>query len=114
MGGPAGEAEERIALDTPEQPERVQVLLQEARTLEMRGQFREATERCLAVLALAPEEPAALELLGDLLLHQGDREGAWAQYRRALGNAPHRTVLEQKCNQLGHELTQQQSHAAAP
>ena len=59
-------------METSLQPERAQALLEEPRTLELRGQFREATEWCRALLA--PEQPVALELLGGLHRHQGATE----------------------------------------
>ncbi len=85
--GPAGE--DRAA-------EQVEQLLREAHLLRMRENHVGAEERCRQALSLKPEEPSALEMLGDLLQRKGELEAAETHYRRALELQPDRGVLEEK------------------
>ncbi|WBV44646.1 tetratricopeptide repeat protein [Pseudoroseomonas cervicalis] len=56
------------------------------------GALAEAAALYRQVLALAPEQPDALNLLGTVLRQQGDLEGALALIRRALARQPQAPV----------------------
>lgn len=88
--------------------EKVEALLREANVLRLRGQTAEAETRCQAALELAPEEPTALEMLGDLLRGRGKLEEAAALYQRAAAAAPNRPSPEKKYAEVTLELSERQ------
>jgi tetratricopeptide (TPR) repeat protein len=93
-------------------PDRVAALLREAHLLRMRSRFVEAEEKVREAVALAPEDPAALEMLGDLLAEKGSIAEAVEIYRRAMERAPGRAVLEEKHARLVLMLADQQQERA--
>jgi tetratricopeptide (TPR) repeat protein len=95
-------------VETQQSQEKLDALLREANVLRMRGQAAEAEERCQAVLELAPEEPTALEMLGDLLRGRGNLEEATDHYRRAATAAPERSSPEKKIAEIALENAERQ------
>lgn len=76
--------------------ERVPALLREAHLLRLRGRFAEAEAKVEEAVALAPGDPAALEMMGDLLAERGSLQEAAELYARAMERAPGRAVIEEK------------------
>jgi tetratricopeptide (TPR) repeat protein len=76
--------------------DRIATLLREAHLLRMRSRFVEAEEKVEEAVALAPGDPSALEMLGDLLAEKGALSEAAEAYHRAMERAPERTALEEK------------------
>jgi len=78
----------------------------------MRGRFVEAEDKVREAVALAPGDPAALEMLGDLLAEKGSIAEAVALYQRALERGPGRAALEEKHARLVLILAEQQHERA--
>jgi tetratricopeptide (TPR) repeat protein len=95
-------------VETQQTQEKLDALLREANVLRLRGQLAEAEARCQAVLELAPEEPTALEMLGDLTRGRGQLEEAAALYKRAFAAAPQRPSPEKKLAEVTLELAERQ------
>lgn len=76
--------------------EHVERLLTKANALRARGDNLKAESTCREALALAPEDPGVLELLGDLLLAAGKPTEAQELFRKAFARRPERGVLEEK------------------
>lgn len=74
----------------------------------MRGQAAEAESLCRQALDLAPDEPVALEMLGDLERGRGRLEEAAALYQRAAAAAPQRPSPETKFAEITLELAERQ------
>jgi len=91
-------------VETGQDREKLDGLLREAHFLRLRGQEEEAETRCRAALALAPEDPSALEMMGDLLRSRGQTESAAEFYKRALAAAPGLPSPEKKYAELALEL----------
>jgi len=83
-------------VEAPASRDKVEQLLQEAHLRRMRKQWAEAEDSCREALEIDPDEPAAGEMLGDLLYDKGSYSEALVAYRRALEHAPTQTVLEEK------------------
>ncbi len=88
--------------------EQLDALLREANVFRLRGQTDAAEERCRAALELEPHEPAALEMLGDLLRGRGKLEEAAEQFRQAAAAAPERPSPEIKLAEVTLELAERQ------
>jgi TM2 domain-containing membrane protein YozV len=95
-------------VETEQTQEKLDALLREANVLRLRGQPDEAEARCRTVLELAPEEPTALEMLGDLTRGWGKLEEAAALYKRAFAAAPQRPSPEKKLAEVTLELAERQ------
>lgn len=95
-------------METQQNQEKLDALLREANVLRMRSQPAEAEARCQAALALAPEEPTALEMLGDLQRGRGQLEEAARLYQRAVGAAPQCPSPERKLAEVALELAERQ------
>jgi tetratricopeptide (TPR) repeat protein len=91
-------------VETEQSREKLDGLLREANVFRVRGQVEEAEARCRAVLALAPEDATALEMMGDLLRGRAQTEAAAEFYKRALAAAPGRPSPEKKYAELALEL----------
>lgn len=89
-------------------PDRVPALLREAHLLRMRSRYVEAEEKVREAATLAPDDPAALEMLGDLLAEKGTLGEAAEAYRRAKEQAPDRSALEEKHARLVLLLAEQE------
>ncbi len=63
-------------------------LLAQANLLRMRGQWQAATEKCMQVMTLAPNNASAQSLLGDIYDNQGFLDDAIQWYRMALDVQP--------------------------
>lgn len=61
-----------------------------------RGEMQKALDTCQQILEADPDEPSALELLGDIKLSQGELQEAFALYKRALANNPSSDEVEKK------------------
>lgn len=70
--------------------------LREAHMLRVRGQWNGAMEGVQRVLALDPNEAAALEMKGDLHAEHGDMDEALAAYQQAVGEGTPSSLLEEK------------------
>jgi predicted O-linked N-acetylglucosamine transferase (SPINDLY family) len=79
--------------------------LSEALTLasaqQRAGRFDLAAEICRRVLAVEPDQPEALHLLGQVVYQQGQRAAAVDYFRRAIAARPTRAVYH---NSLGNAL----------
>jgi tetratricopeptide (TPR) repeat protein len=95
-------------VETQQNQEKLDALLREANVLRLRGQPEEAEARCRTVLESAPEEPTALEMLGDLTRGRGQLEEAAALYKRAFAAAPVRPSPEKKLAEVTLELAERQ------
>lgn len=93
--------------------ERVATLLREAHLLRMRSRYADAEEKVREAVAHAPEDPAALEMLGDLLAEKGTIAEAAEAYHRAMEQTPGRLALEEKHARLVLMLAEQQHERAA-
>jgi tetratricopeptide (TPR) repeat protein len=78
----------------------------------MRGQYGDAEGKVREALALAPEDTAGLEMLGDLLAEKGSLQEAAGVYQRAIDRAPGRPALEEKHAQVVLALGEQQHERA--
>ncbi|MBC7528222.1 MAG: tetratricopeptide repeat protein [Chthonomonadaceae bacterium] len=81
-------------------------LLRDANIARKRNDYREAEEKCRTALSLTPKDPAALELLGDILQGVGRVDEAMAAYQRAVEADAKRVSAERKYGEL---ITQQQN-----
>ncbi len=63
-------------------------LLAQANLCRMRGQWQDATEKCMQVMTLAPNNASAQSLLGDIYDNQGFLDDAIQWYRMALDVQP--------------------------
>lgn len=63
-------------------------LLAQANLCRMRGQWEAATEKCMQVMTLAPNNASAQSLLGDIYDNQGFLDDAIQWYRMALDIQP--------------------------
>ncbi len=63
-------------------------LLAQANLCRMRGQWEAATEKCMQVMTLAPNNASAQSLLGDIYDNQGFLDDAIQWYRMALDVQP--------------------------
>ena len=79
-----------------ERKSRAEQLLREAHIYRMRGQFGDAEGRCREALALIPDDPTALEMLGDFLHEKGALDEAAEHYRTVLAVQPNRASAETK------------------
>jgi tetratricopeptide (TPR) repeat protein len=95
-------------VETRQHQEQIDSFLREANVLRMRGQAAEAEERCRRVLEVAPEDPTALEMLGDLLRGCGRLEEAAGLYQKAVAAAPNRVAPETKFAEITLELAERQ------
>jgi tetratricopeptide (TPR) repeat protein len=95
-------------VETGQTQEKLDALLREANILRVRGQVVEAEERCRTALELMPQEPTALEMLGDLLRGRGKLDEAAEQYQLACAAAPDRPSPEKKYAEVTLELAERQ------
>jgi tetratricopeptide (TPR) repeat protein len=61
-----------------------------------RGEIKKAISTCQQILDAEPEDPSALELMGDIKSMQGDLQEALSFYKRALEKNPSAGGLEEK------------------
>jgi len=95
-------------VETRQDQEQIDALLREANILRLRGQAAEAEERCQAILERAPDDPTALEMLGDLLRGRGRLEEAAGLFQKAMAAAPNRPAPETKFAEITLELAERQ------
>jgi tetratricopeptide (TPR) repeat protein len=88
--------------------EEVERLLRQAHLHQMRGQLEEASAAVRQALELLPDDAGVWEMLGDLRLQAGDRQGAHDAYKRAHELAPDNAAVERKYAQAVLALTMQQ------
>jgi tetratricopeptide (TPR) repeat protein len=70
----------------------------------MRGQWPEAEDTCRQALAIAPNDVAMHEMLGDILHELGKLDGALNEYKQAMRISPGRASLETKHAKLTLEI----------
>jgi tetratricopeptide (TPR) repeat protein len=95
-------------VETQQNQEKLDTLLREANVLRLRGQFAEAEARCRAALELAPTDPTALEMMGDLERGRGQLAEAAKRYQSALASSPQRPSVEKKFAEVTLELAERQ------
>ena len=61
-----------------------------------RGEIKRAISTCQQILDACPEDPSALELMGDIKTMQGDLQEALSFYKRALEKNPSAGEVEKK------------------
>jgi tetratricopeptide (TPR) repeat protein len=61
-----------------------------------RGEIKKAISTCQQILDAYPEDPSALELMGDIKSMQGDLQEALSFYKRALEKNPSAGEIEKK------------------
>lgn len=69
-------------------PREAYALLAQANLCRMRGQWQDATQKCMQVMTLAPNNASAQSLLGDIYDNQGFLDDAIQWYRMALDVQP--------------------------
>jgi tetratricopeptide (TPR) repeat protein len=84
-----GLIDERLAVDSTD----IRCLVQRAECLLALGRREEALQAADRAAASAGANPAALEAIGELLVHAADHTGALKLYDRALAAAPDDTIL---------------------
>lgn len=77
-----------------------EALLREASMLRRREKFRDAEQKAREAIALTPKDPAALELLGDILQGVARVDEALSAYKRATEADPKRGSAERKYGDL--------------
>jgi len=85
-----------------ELPREAYALLAQANLLRMRGCWEAAVENCMAALRLAPDNPSAQSLLGDIYENQGRYDDAIQWYRMALDAHPDSPADRLKLERLVH------------
>lgn len=96
--------ESAFQLDSPEQQEKIQQLLDEALTHESEGRLHEAALACEGVLVLDPANTSAHSLLGLIYEKQGDLEKAVAEYEKVVALNPDSVADRAKLEELRRRL----------
>lgn len=96
--------ESAFQMDTPEQQEKIQQLLNEAFTHEAEGRLQEAILACEGVLVLDPANTSAHSLQGLIYEKQGDLQKAVAQYEKVVALNPDSVADRAKLEELRRRL----------
>lgn len=96
--------ESAFQLDSPEQQEKIQQLLDEALAHEAEGRFHEAILACEGVLVLDPANTSAHSLLGLIYEKQGDLQKAVAEYEKVVALNPDSVADRAKLEDLRRRL----------
>lgn len=91
-------------MDTPEQQEKIQHLLNEALSHEAEGRLQEAILACEGVLVLDPANTSAHSLLGLIYEKQGDLRKAVAEYEKVVALNPDSVADRAKLEDLRRRL----------
>jgi hypothetical protein len=91
-------------LDSPEQQQKIQQLLDEALTHESQGRLHEAALACEGVLVLDPANTSAHSLLGLIYEKQGDLQKALAEYEKVVALNPDSAADRAKLEELRRRL----------
>jgi len=96
--------ESAFQLDSPEQQEKIQQLLDEALTHESEGRWQEAILACEGVLVLDPANTSAHSLLGLIYEKQGELHKAVAEYEKVVALNPDSVADRAKLEELRRRL----------
>lgn len=96
--------ESAFQMDSPEQQEKIQHLLNEALTHEAEGRLHEAILACEGVLVLDPANTSAHSLLGLIYEKQGDLQKAVAEYEKVIALNPDSAADRAKLEELRRRL----------
>jgi tetratricopeptide (TPR) repeat protein len=91
-------------LESPEQQQKIQQLLDEALTHESEGRLHEAALACEGVLVLDPANTSAHSLLGLIYEKQGDLQKAVAEYEKVVALNPDSAADRAKLEELRRRL----------
>ena len=91
-------------LDSPEQLQKIQHLLDEALNHEAEGRYQEAILACEGVLVLDPANTSAHSLLGLIYEKQGDLKKAVAEYEKVVALNPNSVADRAKLDELRRRL----------
>ncbi|MEJ5252478.1 MAG: tetratricopeptide repeat protein [Chthonomonadetes bacterium] len=96
--------ESAFQMDTPEQQEKIQQLLNDALTHEAEGRLQEAILACEGVLVLDPANTSAHSLLGLIYEKQGSLQKAIAEYEKVVALNPDSVADRAKLEELRRRL----------
>lgn len=96
--------ESAFQLDSPEQQEKIQQLLNDALTQEAEGRLHEAILACEGVLVLDPANTSAHSLLGLIYEKQGELQKAVAEYEKVVALNPDSVADRAKLEELRRRL----------
>ncbi|MCS6829959.1 MAG: tetratricopeptide repeat protein [bacterium] len=96
--------ESAFQMDSPEQQEKIQQLLDEALTHEAEGRLHEAILACEGVLVLDPANTSAHSLLGLIHEKQGNLQKAVAEYEKVVALNPNSAADRAKLEELRRRL----------
>lgn len=96
--------ESAFQLDSPEQRQKIQQLLDEALTHEAEGRMHEAILACEGVLVLDPANTSAHSLLGLIYEKQGELQKAVAEYEKVVALNPDSVADRAKLEELRRRL----------
>jgi len=91
-------------LESPEQQQKIQQLLDEALTHESEGRLHEAALACEGVLVLDPANTSAHSLLGLIYEKQGDLQKALAEYEKVVALNPDSVADRAKLEEVRRRL----------
>lgn len=97
--------------DPGESAQAVERAVRNAAIFLRRGDISSAESECRAAADIAPNDPAVLELLGDILLARGDRAAARDSYKRATELSPGASSPETKYARLVLNLGEEEFEA---
>jgi tetratricopeptide (TPR) repeat protein len=96
--------ESAFQIDSPEQQEKIQRLLDEALAHEAEGRLHEAALACEGVLVLDPANTSAHSLLGLIYEKQGELEKAVAEYEKVVALNPDSVADRAKLDDVRRRL----------
>lgn len=96
--------ESAFQLDSPEQQEKIQQLLNDALAHEAEGRWHEAILACEGVLVLDPANTSAHSLLGLIYEKQGELQKAVAEYEKVVALNPDSVADRAKLEELRRRL----------
>ncbi|MGC8784136.1 MAG: tetratricopeptide repeat protein [Armatimonadota bacterium] len=96
--------ESAFQLDSPEQQQKIQQLLNDALAHEAEGRLHEAILACEGVLVLDPANTSAHSLLGLIYEKQGDLQKAVAEYEKVVALNPDSVADRAKLEELRRRL----------
>ncbi len=96
--------ESAFQIDSPEQQQKIQQLLDEALAHESEGRLHEAILACEGVLVLDPANTSAHSLLGLIYEKQGDLQKAVAEYEKVVALNPDSAADRAKLEELRRRL----------
>lgn len=108
--------EKAFQMESPEQQEKIQKLLEEALAHEAEGRLHEAVLACEGVLVLDPANTSAHSLLGLIYEKQGNLEKAVSEYEKVVALNPQSAADRAKLDDLRRRMrkTQPRPYAEEP